>query len=332
MENILILSVLASFFVTLFFMPIWIKKAKEVGIVGKDLNKPGEKKDVAEAGGVGVLFGFVFGVLLYIGIKIFYFKGQGETLEIFALLFTVFAVAFIGLIDDILGWKIGLTRKTRLLFVFFAAIPLMVINVGESRMMGIELGIFYPLILVPLGIIATSTTFNFLAGYNGLETSQGIIILLGLSFVTFNTGNSWLSIVCLTMVAALLAFYLFNKYPAKVFPGDILTYSVGALIGAVAIIGNIEKIAIFFFIPYIFEVILKVRGKLKKESFPKVNPDGSLEMPYEKFYGLEHIAIWLLKKVKPSKKVYEYEVVWVINVFQITIIFLGLLIFGSSFL
>jgi len=332
MENILILSILASFFLTLFFIPIWIKKAKEVGLTGRDVNKLGDKKDVAEAGGVGVLFGFVFGVLLYIGMKIFYFKGQGETLEIFALLFTVFAVAFIGLIDDILGWKIGLTKKTRLLFVFFAAIPLMVINAGESRMMGIEFGILYPLILIPLGIIATSTTYNFLEGYNGLGSSQGIIILTGLSYVTFKTGNSWLSIVCLTMVGALFAFYLFNKYPAKVFPGDVLTYSVGALIGAVAIVGNVEKIAVFFFIPYILEVILKVRGKLKKESFSKPNSDGSLEMPYEKFYGIEHIAIWLLKKFKSDKKAYEYEVVWIINIFQILIILFGFLIFGGSFL
>ena len=54
--------------------------------------------------------------------------------------------------------------------------------------------------------------------------------------------------------------------------------------------------------------------------YAPINPDGSLEMPYEKFYGLEHIAIWLLKKVKPSKKAYEKEVVYLINGFQILII------------
>jgi len=80
-------------------------------------------------------------------------------------------------------------------------------------------------------------------------------------------------------------FYIFNKYPAKVFPGDVLTYSVGAIIAITAILGNIEKIAVFFFIPYIIEVVLKSRGRLKKASFAEVQEDGSLKNRYNKFYG-----------------------------------------------
>ena len=129
------------------------------------------------------------------------------------------------------------------------------------------------------------------------------------------------------MVASLLSFYLFNKYPAKVFPGDVLTYSIGSMIALITILGNIEKIAVFFFIPYILETGLKARGKLKKESFAKVKEDGSLDMPYEKIYGLEHLAIYLLKKMKRSGKVYEKEVVYLINLFQITIILLGFVLF-----
>jgi UDP-N-acetylglucosamine--dolichyl-phosphate N-acetylglucosaminephosphotransferase len=181
-----------------------------------------------------------------------------------------------------------------------------------------------------LGIIGVSATFNFLAGYNGLEASQGIIILSALSVITFLTGDKWLSIIGLCMVASLIPFYLFNKYPAKVFPGNILTYSVGALIASIAILGNLEKIAIFFFIPYIMETILKSRGKLVKHSFAKVNSDGSLEVPYEKIYGLEHLAIYLLKKIKPNKKVYEKEVVLLINAFQIVVIIIGFLLFGKG--
>ena len=141
--------------------------------------------------------------------------------------------------------------------------------------------------------------------------------------------QKWLSVIGLCMVASLIAFYLFNKYPAKVFPGDVMTYSVGALIVVLAILGGIEKIALFFFIPYIIETGSKLRGKLKKESFAKVNEDGSLEMPYKKVYGLEHIAIWVLKKIKKNKKVYEKEVVYFINIFQILIIALGLIVFKN---
>ncbi|MBU2104462.1 MAG: glycosyl transferase family 4 [Nanoarchaeota archaeon] len=295
MDPILIISVLAGFFVTLFFIPFWIKKAKQIGLVGEDKHKKTWEK-IAEAGGVSVLFGFVFGVLIYIAIKTFYYHNSENLVDIFALLSSVLIIGFVGFLDDILGWKKGLSRKSRIILVLFAAIPLMVINAGESSMMGIEFGWLYPLFFVPLGILGATTTYNFLAGMNGLEAGQGIIILSGLATVVYLTNKAWLSLILIIMVFCLIAFYLFNKYPAKIFPGDVLTYPVGALIAIAAIIGNIEKIAVFFFIPYILETGLKIRGKLKKESFAKMNGNGGLEVPYNKFYGLEHIAVYILKK------------------------------------
>ena len=119
----------------------------------------------------------------------------------------------------------------------------MVINSGDSAVVlpfigSINLGLLYPLLFIPIGIVGATTTFNFLAGYNGLEASQGIIILSALAIVTWITGNSWISVVALCMVAALLAFYIFNHSPARVFPGDVMTYAVGALIASIAILLN----------------------------------------------------------------------------------------------
>ena len=329
MGILLIMILLLSFLITFLFTPIWIKKAKKVGLAGKDMNKVGGK-EVAEAGGVAVLFGFILGILSYVAIKTFYLKDMSNLIEIFTLLSVILIISLIGLIDDILGWKIGLNKKTRIFFLIFAAIPLVVINAGESTMMGIDFGLFYPLFFIPLGIVGASATFNFLAGYNGLETSQGILILSAMALVTLFTKNSWLSLISMIMVVCLIAFYIFNKCPSKVFPGDVLTYSVGALIATIAILGNIEKIAVFFFIPYILETGLKLKGKLKKESFARVNKDGSLEMPYKKIYGLEHLAIYVLKKIKPNKKAYEKEVVFMINGFQILIIILGFVLFRGG--
>ena len=325
-EILLLATIFISFFCALFVIPFWIRKARQENLVGKDMHKQ-NKNEVAEGGGVGVMFGFSIGVLLYLAINTFYFQRSEFLVSIFAILTTLFIATMLGSIDDLLGWKKGLSKSMRIVMMLFAAIPLMVINAGESILLGIDFGLVFPLFLIPLGIVGAATTFNFLAGYNGLEASQGILILSALSVVTFLTGNSWLSVIALCMVAALTAFYIFNKYPAKIFPGDTLTYPVGALIAVIAILGNIEKIAIFFFIPYILETILKLKGWLRKESFAKLNKDGSLELPYTKMYGLEHLAIKILKKIKPSKKVYETDVVYLINGFQIIIILIGFWIF-----
>jgi len=320
-ENILFAPVIFGFLATLLSLPLWIGKAKKTGLVWEDMHKKGLPK-VSGSGGITVVLGFVIGVCAYIAIKTFIFQTSDQNVQIFAMLGTILIAGLIALIDDFLGWVDGgLSWKFRLFLMVVASIPLIVINAGESTILGIEVGLFWPLFFVPLGIVGASTTFNFVGGYNGLESSQGIIILSALALVSWLTGNTWLTLICLVMVFCLVAFYLYNKNPASVFPGDVLTYPVGALIAIVAILGNMEKIAVFFFIPYIIETGLKVRGKLKKQSFGKVNEDGSLDVPYDKFYGLEHIAIHILKKIKG--KAYEKDVVHIINLFQLAVILLG---------
>ncbi len=329
--NLLIILISISFFVTYFTLPYWIRKAKQIGLVWEDMNKLNRKKNVAGSGGVTVVFGTIVGILLYIATNVFLFNNELNLISIFALLSALLLVSGVGFIDDLFGWKKGgLSKRSRLVLILFSAVPLMVINAGESTMAipflgAVNFGLLYPLLIIPIGVVGATTTYNFLAGYNGLEASQGMIILSALALVTYLNGDRWLSVIALLMVASLLSFYLFNRCPAKVFPGDVLTYSIGSMIALITILGNIEKIALFFFIPYIIETGLKSRGKLKKESFAKVKEDGSLDMPYKKIYGLEHLAIYLLKKIKKNSKVYEKEVVYLINIFQIFVIATGFL-------
>ncbi len=333
MEPLLVIPLIFSFFITLIAMPHWIKKVKKIGLVWEDMNKHTHPK-ISGSGGVVVTMGFVLGVLSYVAIKTFILRTNSITIQIFAILTTVLIAALVAFTDDIFGWQHGgLSAKLRIFLMFLAAIPLMVINAGYSTIAlpfagEVELGLLYPLFIIPIGIIGASTTFNFIAGYNGLEAGQGILLLGASSIVAFLTGNSWLSLIGLCMIVSLLAFLIFNKHPAQVFPGDALTYSTGVLLAIFAILGNFEKIAAFFFIPYIIETGLKARGKLKKQSFGKVNKDNSLELPYKKIYGLEHLAILTLKKFK--KKVYEKDVVYFIHAFQITIIILGFIIFRNN--
>jgi UDP-N-acetylglucosamine--dolichyl-phosphate N-acetylglucosaminephosphotransferase len=333
-ELILLIPILASFFVTLFILPFWIRKAKQLGLTWEDMNKHSYGK-VAGSGGIIAVLGFTVGVLLFIGYNTFFLKSDNSRLiETFALLNVILISAGVGLIDDLLGWRQGgLSKRSRLILVLLAAIPLIAINAGKSTVAlpffgVVNLGIIYPLILIPIGIVSATYAFNCIAGFNGLEAGQGIIILSAMSLVAFFTGNSWLSIIALCMVASLFAFLFYNFYPAKVFPGDSLTYVVGGLVAIMSILGNFEKVAVFFFIPYIIETLLKARGKLQKQSFGKPNPDGSLGLRYSKLYGLEHVAIVLLKKfnIKPTEK----RVVYLIWGFQLVIILLGFLIFNEG--
>ncbi len=330
---ILLLPFAISFFLTLFILPYWIKKARQIGLIWDDMHKLSNGK-VAGSGGLVVVLSFLIGVFFFVAYRVFYLKTETALIEILTSLLVISFLAVIGLVDDLFGWQRGgLSVKTRIVLVLCAAIPLMSINAGRSTIalpfIGlIDMGLLYPLILIPLGIVGATTTFNFLAGYNGLEAGQGILFLTALSALAFFTGSSWLAIILLCMVASLLAFLFYNFCPAKVFPGDVLTYPVGGLIAIAAILGNFEKVAVFFFIPYILETFLKIRGKLVKQSFGEINRDGSLSLRYKKFYGLEHISIWVFQilGIKPTEK----RVVYLIWAFQLLIIIIGFIIFKQG--
>lgn len=319
---IFVFSIIVSVLITKW----WIKIAKKNELVGKDMNKF-NGKEVAEAGGIAAITAIILGILFYVFIKTFTLGSSTHLIEILSILVTILLAVFIGFVDDILGWKKGLKQWQKALMSLIIAIPLMVLNSGQHIMNipffgNIDFGLIYPLILIPIAILGTTNGINILAGYNGLEASLGILIFLFLGIVSLKTGNPWLAVIAGIIVSALLGFLYFNKYPSKVFPGDSLTYPIGALIGTFAILGNMEKLALFVFIPFILEGILKLRSGLKAENFGIPNKDGSLEPRYGRNYSLTHVAIRLFKAVKG--KAYEKEVVYSIIVFEIIFIAIAL--------
>ena len=307
-------AALVSFLFTFFFIPKWIRKARQFGLVGKDMNKH-DKPEVAEAGGIVVIFGLLGGILSYIFIDTFFMSAGVNAGLIFAVLLTVLLAGFLGFLDDVLGWKKGLKRWQKPILTVPMAIPLMVINAGESVMNipllgSVDFGIIYPLVIIPIGIVGAANGFNMLAGFNGLEAGMGAIALGTLGTVGLLKGEVWLAAIAFSAVASLLAFLVFNWNPAKIFPGDSLTYGIGALIAVIAILGNMEKIGAILFIPFIIDalwsLVPEARGSRKVEAFGKVNSDNSLEQPYERILSFEHFGIFALKKLK--KKVYETDV------------------------
>ncbi|MCD6410093.1 MAG: glycosyl transferase family 4 [Candidatus Verstraetearchaeota archaeon] len=326
MNPLLALSPAIAFVVSLLLTSRWIKVAHAAGIVGIDMNKP-HKPKVAEMGGIAVVAGFLSGVLWYVGLNTFIFGTSSRNLPIFAALTTVLMAALIGLVDDTLGWKAGLKQWQKPLLTLPAALPMMVVNVGVSTMAlpligRLDLGILYPLLIVPIGIVGASNAFNMIAGFNGLEAGMGIIILFSMGTAAYLLGKPWVGVLALLMTASLLAFLIYNKYPAKVFPGDTLTYSVGAFIACIAILGNMERLAVLLYTLYYLDFALSLRGRFKVEAFGVPDEKGCLKEPRQKLYHLTHLAIRLIRLIKGCAR--EYEVVVLIWAMQVLISILAL--------
>jgi UDP-N-acetylglucosamine--dolichyl-phosphate N-acetylglucosaminephosphotransferase len=322
MDYLLLTCFALSFLTAYILTPVWIKAAHKIELTGKDMHRY-DKPEIAEMGGLVVNAGFLMGVLTYIGLSTFYFKHNTNLIYILAAISTCLIIMLVGIMDDLLGWKIGLRQWQKPLLTSVAALPMMVVNAGESGMIlpmigPVNFGILYPLLIVPVAITGAANGFNMLAGFAGLEAGMGIVILGTLGFVAWQTGSSWVAMLSLSMVFALLAFLKYNWHPAKIFPGDTFTYSVGALIATVAILGNMERIAIALFSLYFIEFLIKARTRFKGECYGIPDKVGKLSPP-RNIESLTHVVMKL-------GKLKETQVVLSILALQVFLSFVVLLV------
>lgn len=301
------LVLLISFFTVLMLTPLLIKKLKNMRLVAPDQNKYG-KPEIPKYGGITIVLGFALAALLSLQLS-----SQLITVEqMLAVISTIILVSFLGFMDDVLK----LRDVYRVVLPAFAALPLMATKAGHATMyipllgeVNFDLGIviipllgpvsanLYVLFLIPLGVIACSNLINLLAGFNGLEAGIGAIVCASLlaAALTLPTtpGTIVASFVLLAMLGACLSFMLFNWYPAKIFPGNLTTYALGATIVAVVVIGNMERVGVIALTPQIIEFFLKARTFFQAENFGELE---GTRLRYKKpVSSLTHLFMRLLK-------------------------------------
>lgn len=304
---VLLVSMLVSFTVTFLIVPYFMQFLRAGGVVGLDLHKRNRPK-LPTSGGTCVAFGVLAGLLTYIGLTTFLNGAPSDITNLLAVISSILIVMFVGFLDDLnvraravitkggLDIRIGFPQWTKPLLTLPAAVPLMVVNAGETMMsipfMGtIDFGIFYPLLLIPIGFVAVSNMVNLLGGFNGSESGMGMVYLLGLGVFAF-LNNSLGAAIFLTSFAAVAGFIKYNWYPAKFLPGDSLTYLLGAIVASGVIVGNMERIGMIVMIPFILEFFLKLKSRFKASCLGKLREDGKLNPPYgKKIYSLTHIIM-----------------------------------------
>ncbi|HLC79234.1 MAG TPA: hypothetical protein VJG83_02270 [archaeon] len=277
----LFLVFITSFLLTYLVTPVLIRKMLRRGLVGADMNKI-EKPKIAELGGIAPLLGLSLGIIVSIFFAVYAGYLQMSLIIIFASFLTILLVGFIGVIDDLIGWKSGIRQWQHALFPVFAALPLMAVQAGTDYLIlpflgATSIGILYSLILVPLGITGASNAFNMLAGFNGLEAGLGLLIISTLSFIALLSGKTEALIIGVAVIAALIGFIRYNWYPAKIFGGDSLTLMIGASIATISIIGNMEKVGISIIALHWVELLFKAKHKFQSESFGIPQSDGTLK-------------------------------------------------------
>ena len=291
---IAIICGLLSFFVTRLLMPKIIRKLEEADIVGKDIHKSW-KPVVAEMGGFGIIFGFVIG--MFSGI----YMHDLLAFPLVVVLVVILLVGMIGILDDLLA----LSSKSKFFLLFIAGLPL--IWAAPPNV-----GLLY-LITIPISLSIGSNLTNMLAGLNGIESGLGVISMTSLTIACIILGKYDVTIISMSMLGALLAFLYFNRYPAKIFPGDTGTLIIGATIVCIAFIGRVKLIALIVLMPNIIDAVLKFysAGVMNRshQKPTQLNDEGKLVRPDVGFKSL--IRLTLRKPIAEKDAV---KIIWAIGI------------------
>ncbi|HLC68524.1 MAG TPA: hypothetical protein VJH24_01685 [Candidatus Bilamarchaeaceae archaeon] len=284
---------LLAFLTSYIFTHLLIPRLQRFRITGQDMNKP-TKTEVAEMGGLAVVAGISAGVMLAVFLQSF-FGFEFNLIYVLAAVIAVHTVAFIGIVDDLLG----IPQWLKALLPLIAAVPLVAVSAAGSTTMNlpllgiVDLGSFYILVLIPIGIAVSSNLTNMLAGFNGMEAGMGSIIFLAMTALAFAYGVPEMLVLFIPMLGALLGFLPYNTYPAKIFPGDVGNLTIGATLAAGVIIGNAEGAGALLLIPYAIDFFIKLANKFPSKNWWGVYKDGKLYAPSDRIRGLAQLVMKL---------------------------------------
>ena len=236
------LAFIFPFIVIIILTPLLIKTLSKRGNLVHDYHKP-NKPLVPAPGGPAIFISLILGESI-----VYLLTGANGAL---ALILVTTIAGVIGILDDVYTLS-GVLKPTLLIIASF---PILILGTYDFHMEfplfgEVRLSIIYP-ILVLLAIPVTANTVNTIDVLNGAVsgfiTISSIPLILALAF----KGSIDTLLMVLPLLSVALGFFIFHRFPSKIFPGDSGSLSLGAIYGAIAIVGGIEIIGIVALLPAI---------------------------------------------------------------------------------
>ncbi|WP_297421036.1 phospho-N-acetylmuramoyl-pentapeptide-transferase [Clostridium sp.] len=261
--TLIILGILSSFFITFLIGKLFIPIIRTLNL-GQNIRPEGPKNHQKKAG--TPTFGGIIFILSSIVITLVLCKGYKS--EGMISLYALLIFGLVGLIDDILKklhkHNEGLTPMQKMfllliaswIFAFYAyntpsigsSIYVPIINTAvDIKLMYIPFIVFY--------YICTTNAVNLTDGLDGLCSTITIIVMIFLLILSFSLKHYSLSVFCGIIVGCLLAFLIFNAFPAKIIMGDTGSLALGGAIATVAMILKTPLVVIIIGGIYVVETL-----------------------------------------------------------------------------
>ena len=240
-------SCLLAFFTVYLITPPLIKFLQNKNYTVKDINKK-EQVMIARPGGISIIAGIIVSELVLYAFL--------QMNEILAVVITTFLAFLIGYVDDrkvMGGWF-------KPIALAIAATPIIFLGAYDSNLAfplfgEVQIPALY-LVLIIFMIPITGNTINSIDVLNGVASGFMVIAGFSLTIALLILQNYEMAIVSLPLGLVSLAFYKYHKIPSKIFPGDSGALALGAMYGAIAIVGQVEIIAAVALLPAVINSFL----------------------------------------------------------------------------
>lgn len=217
----------------------------------------------------------------------------------------------------------------------------------------VDLGWLYYAYMAAIAIFCPNS-INILAGINGIEVSQSLVISLLLlindilSLYAARSGpdphpatdpHLFSIYLLLPFTGVSLALWWHNWYPAKVFVGDTYCYFAGMVFAIVGILGHFSKTLLLLFIPQILNFLYSSPQLFRvipcpRHRLPRFNPRSGLLEPSVTSWQRppSRFVTWVLKLLTslplPLIQVKTSEAGQIVESTNLTILNLWLVWFG----
>jgi UDP-N-acetylglucosamine--dolichyl-phosphate N-acetylglucosaminephosphotransferase len=254
-------------------------------------------------GGLAVIVGSCVGITLLVVFS----PSETSRVYYYAALTASLGAGVVGAMDD----AFNLRKRTKAIGPFLLALPLGVAALasGNTVLLGVSLG-YLIVPIVAAGVTSAANAANMLEGLNGLGTGLMItmsLVLIGLSILVGSKEGLFL---LFPLLGALAAFLVYNRYPARVFPGDSMTLFSGATIASAAIVSSpsLKTLGAVLFLPMVVEFVLKARGRFRAENYGTPDTEGKLH-----YDGRVESLTHLIMKKRPMKEWRIVILIWCIQ-------------------
>jgi len=264
---------------TMYLTKRFISRFRQGGYLVKDMYKP-EKPKIPTMGGVAMIGGLMVSL---VAAEILIRNSEFvEKLLIFY--FVIFIYGVFGLLDDLIAVK---SRFKKIYILYFLALPIALLNIDTTAdifSIHIPLGWMYSFILAPLYVMVVANLINMHAGFNGLDSGLTSILLAATGLKAYMKYDGDVLLYLAPILGAVLAFFWYNKYPSRIFPGNTGSLIYGAALGGLIILYNLELFGMVILTPHIINFILWIYWKMNMHVYPhkkfaKLLPDGTIKPP-----------------------------------------------------